>query len=75
MTNNVLLTGGLGYIGSHVAILLLSLNYQIIIVDNLSNSNLDVLDKITHITNIPVSQLWVTVGAWVWRQLPWSGAV
>ena len=51
MTNNVLLTGGLGYIGSHVAILLLSLNYQIIIVDNLSNSNLDVLDKITHITN------------------------
>ena len=47
----VLLTGGLGFIGSHVAVELLNNNYDIIIVDNLSNSHLEVIDKITEITN------------------------
>ena len=46
----VLLTGGLGFIGSHVAVELLNNDYEIIIVDNLSNSQLDVIDKITEIT-------------------------
>ena len=41
-----LVTGGLGYIGSHICIELLSKNYNLIIIDNLSNSKIDKLDKI-----------------------------
>lgn len=46
----VLLTGGLGYIGSHTAVEALNAGYEVIIVDNLSNSKLDVVDKIKTIT-------------------------
>ncbi|MBU6134383.1 UDP-glucose 4-epimerase GalE [Clostridium tertium] len=47
----ILITGGLGYIGSHTAIELLNNGYEIVIADNLYNSKLDVLDKIKKITN------------------------
>lgn len=47
----VLLTGGLGFIGSHICIDLIQNNYIPIIVDNLSNSDESVLDKIEKITN------------------------
>jgi len=47
----VLLTGGLGYIGSHTAVELLNRGHEIIIVDNLSNSKIVVKDKIKAITN------------------------
>ena len=47
----VLLTGGMGFIGSHTAVELLESGYKVIIVDNLSNSSLQVLDKIIEITN------------------------
>jgi UDP-glucose 4-epimerase len=43
---NILLTGGLGYIGSHTALRLLELDYNLIIVDNLSNSNIKTLEFI-----------------------------
>ena len=43
---HVLLTGGLGFIGSHVAVLLGDSDHKITILDNLSNSSLDVYDKI-----------------------------
>ncbi|MGN1259176.1 MAG: UDP-glucose 4-epimerase GalE [Christensenellales bacterium] len=46
----VLLTGGLGYIGSHTAVQLLNADYEVVIVDNLSNSNLSVKGKIEKIT-------------------------
>jgi len=46
----ILLTGGLGYIGSHTAVELLNKNKEIIIVDNLSNSKIEVVDKIKKIT-------------------------
>lgn len=46
----VLLTGGLGFIGSHVAVELLNNDYDIIILDNLSNSYLETIDRITEIT-------------------------
>jgi UDP-glucose 4-epimerase len=46
----VLVTGGLGYIGSHTAVTLLQHGYEIIIVDDLSNSQAGVLDGIEQIT-------------------------
>jgi len=46
----VLLTGGMGYIGSHTAVELLNANIDVVIVDDLSNSELDVKDKIEKIT-------------------------
>jgi len=47
----ILITGGLGYIGSHICVELLNNNYNIIIVDNLSNSNIDVYNKIKLLTD------------------------
>ncbi len=47
----ILVTGGLGFIGSHTIVELLQENYKIIIIDNLVNSSLDVLPKIQNITN------------------------
>ena len=46
----VLLTGGMGYIGSHAAVRLLELGYEVMILDNLVNSKIGVLDKIEKIT-------------------------
>jgi len=47
----ILVTGGLGYIGSHTVVELQNAGYEVVIVDNLSNSSLDVLQGITDITN------------------------
>ena len=46
----ILVTGGTGYIGSHTCCELLDNGYEVIIVDNLSNSKEDVIDKIEKIT-------------------------
>ncbi len=46
----ILLTGGLGYIGSHTAVELIENGYDVVIVDNLSNSKIEVKDKIKKIT-------------------------
>ena len=48
----ILVTGGTGYIGSHTAVELQNAGYEVIIVDNLSNSSLEVLDGIEKITGI-----------------------
>lgn len=45
----ILVTGGLGFIGSHVVVDLLSRNYDVVIIDNLSNSSIDVLANIEKI--------------------------
>ena len=47
----VLLTGGLGFIGSHIAVKLLNNNYKVIIIDNLYNSKLTTLNSVKKITN------------------------
>jgi len=46
----ILLTGGAGYIGSHTAIELLTSGYEVVIVDNLRNSKLSVIDRISEIS-------------------------
>lgn len=48
----VLVTGGVGYIGSHTTIELIQEGKDVIIVDNLSNSNVVVLDRIEEITGV-----------------------
>ena len=45
----ILVTGGTGYIGSHTVVELMCNGFDVVIVDNLSNSSLDVLDGITRI--------------------------
>ena len=51
----VLVTGGLGYIGSHTSVLLLEKGYDLVIVDDLSNSNEKVIENISQITSkVPV---------------------
>jgi len=48
----ILITGGAGYIGSHTCVALIDAGYQITILDNLSNSNAAVLNRINEITNV-----------------------
>ena len=48
----ILVTGGTGYIGSHTAVELQNAGYEVIIVDNFSNSSIEVLDGIEKITGI-----------------------
>ena len=49
---NILVTGGLGFIGSHTVVELLKNNHTVIIADNLINSKIEVLDKLSTITGI-----------------------
>ena len=55
----ILVTGGTGYIGSHTTVELMQQGYDVVIVDNLSNSNADVLDGIEAIvgTRPPFEQV------------------
>ena len=46
---NILLTGGMGYIGSHTALLLANAGHQVHIYDNLCNSNIGTLDRVQKI--------------------------
>jgi len=48
--HKILVTGGLGFIGSHTVVELQNEGFEVVIIDNLSNSSIDVLDKITSIT-------------------------
>jgi len=50
MAKKILVTGGTGYIGSHTVVELQQAGYDVVIIDNLSNSNADVLEGITRIT-------------------------
>jgi len=50
MSSRILVTGGLGFIGSHTVVALQQKGHEVIIIDNLSNSSIDVLAGITRIT-------------------------
>ena len=49
---NILVTGGLGFIGSHTSIELIKNNNTVTIADNFINSKIEVLDKLSTITGI-----------------------
>jgi len=51
MNQTIMLTGGLGYIGSHIACDLLLKGFIVIIIDNLKNSSIDMIDIIQNETN------------------------
>ena len=48
---SILVTGGLGYIGSHTTVALIEKGYKVCIIDDLSNSSIDVLERIKKITD------------------------
>lgn len=50
MTNSVLVTGGAGYIGSHVCVELLEQGYPVVVLDNLCNSSALALERVQEIT-------------------------
>ncbi|RGN44994.1 MULTISPECIES: UDP-glucose 4-epimerase GalE [unclassified Bacteroides] len=52
MKERILVTGGTGYIGSHTVVELQNSGYEVIIVDNLSNSSADVVDNIEKVSGI-----------------------
>jgi UDP-glucose 4-epimerase len=53
---NIILTGGLGFIGSHTYLELIN-DYNVIIIDNLFNSNIKVIDKLQQISNSKLSNI------------------
>ena len=57
MSNNIIVTGGAGYIGSHTVIDLIESGYNPIIVDNFSNSNHSVIDNLERICNTKINSL------------------
>ncbi|MBP5628471.1 MAG: UDP-glucose 4-epimerase GalE [Bacteroidaceae bacterium] len=52
MKQTILVTGGTGFIGSHTTVELINAGYNVVIIDNLSNSNADVVDGIEKITGV-----------------------
>ena len=52
MKKRILVTGGTGYIGSHTVVELQNNGYEVIIIDNLSNSRADVVDSIEKISGV-----------------------
>ena len=51
----ILVTGGAGYIGTHTCIELLQSDFKVIVIDNLSNSNPQALQRVEEITNKPIT--------------------
>ncbi|WP_434339465.1 UDP-glucose 4-epimerase GalE [Motilimonas cestriensis] len=47
---SILITGGAGYIGSHTLVELLAADYDVVVIDNLCNSNVESLDRVETIT-------------------------
>lgn len=48
----ILVTGGLGYLGSHIALYLMSKGHEVVLVDNLSHSSMETLERLEYITKL-----------------------
>ena len=64
MKERILVTGGTGYIGSHTVVELQNSGYDVVIVDNLSNSSADVVDNIEKVSVLHLKS-WI---AWILRE-------
>jgi UDP-glucose 4-epimerase len=53
----ILVTGGAGYIGSHTCVELLKRGYQVVVVDNLMNSEKEVIDRVRQIVEIDIKSM------------------
>ena len=53
--SRILVTGGLGYIGSHTVVELVKASYEVVIIDNLCNTSIDVLARLEDITQTPLT--------------------
>jgi UDP-glucose 4-epimerase len=51
MKEKILVTGGTGFIGSHTVVELINIGHEVVIIDDLSNSNIEVLDNIEKISD------------------------
>jgi len=51
MNKTILVTGGMGYIGSHTVVELLNKGYEVVVIDNLSNSKISVVGRVEEITS------------------------
>ncbi|MFT4645738.1 MAG: UDP-glucose 4-epimerase, partial [Planctomycetota bacterium] len=52
MKKKILVTGGCGYIGSHTVVELIENNFEVLIIDDLSNSNKETISNIQKITGV-----------------------
>lgn len=55
MSKKILVTGGCGYIGSHTVLQLLEQDYEVVVIDNLSNSKIESLNRVKKLTNKDIS--------------------
>ena len=55
MASRVLLTGGAGFIGSHTCLVLLEAGYDLLILDNFSNSSPEALKRVAAIANVSLN--------------------
>ena len=63
MKERILITGGTGYVGSHTLVELQNAGFEVVIIDNLSNSSADVVDNIEkYRVFVPHSRSWI---AWI----------
>ncbi len=58
MKEKILVTGGTGYIGSHTVVELQNAGYEVVIIDNLSNSNVD-RDRLRRQAFVPHLKYWI----------------
>ena len=64
----ILVTGGTGYIGSHTVVELQNAGFEVFIVDNLSNSDAKVVDRIEKITGIrPAFKILIVLNIKPWK--------
>jgi UDP-glucose 4-epimerase len=60
MNKTILVTGGCGYIGRHCCVQLIQSGYRVVIVDNLVNSDQQILESIEKITKVSPKFLEIT---------------